>query len=205
MNRNNIVSGLTIEDILSKDINKLSMSELRAMNTRLVSAANKRIKRIESQNETSPALRAVKKSKKNFSSKGLKTLNEHRKLQAELRTFLQAETSTLTGIKKVKKATAQSLKEQGVKNVNENAINEMWEIFNKIAEIDSSVDTPVMKYAVVDSIMDEMTAGKTSDDIINSLYDRMDEIYEQHVESLTEPENSSKISYDELYNELYKN
>ena len=98
-----IVSGLTIENILSMDIdkfNKLKEPDLKKIVGRLVSAANKRIRRMESAGIESPALSGVKRSGGTFSVKD-KNLDQLRSEYARAKRFLTSKTSTIKGAKKV--------------------------------------------------------------------------------------------------------
>lgn len=91
-----IVSGLSIDDILNMDIdefNKLNLSDLRKITGRLVSAANKRLRRFAASGIFTPATRAVERSGGSFSTKN-KPLNALRSEFARAKTFLSAKTST---------------------------------------------------------------------------------------------------------------
>lgn len=117
------VKGLKIADILNIDLdtfNKLNESELRALTSRLVSAGNKRIRRLQKHNINSPAVQNLGKEKK-FSTKLEKdTTKQQRvnKLRAEfsrVRSFLNSETSTISGYKKFKQRTYERIhKETGI-------------------------------------------------------------------------------------------
>ena len=74
------VKGMTIEDIRSLNTRGLSLSELRAVTTRLVSAANKRVRRLQadeygrySQTAQAADFRAATGRGKLFQTKGLDT------------------------------------------------------------------------------------------------------------------------------------
>lgn len=107
------VKGLKISDILNIDLdafNKLNEKELRALTSRLVSAGNKRIRRLQKHEINSPAMQSLG-NEKAFStklSKDTTTQQRVNKLRAEFsraRNFLNAETSTIGGYKKFKKKT----------------------------------------------------------------------------------------------------
>ena len=101
------VSGMTISDIMGMDIrdfNRLKESDLRAVTSRLVSASNKRIRRLESKSIKSPAYRSLGTDVR-FSTKLPKgTTREQRvnRLRQEFsraRSFLSSKTSTMAGYK----------------------------------------------------------------------------------------------------------
>lgn len=107
------VKGLTILEILDIDLdafNKLNESELRAITSRLVSAGNKRIRRLEKHNINAPALQGLGKEKR-FTTKlqkGTPKQQRVNKLRAEFsraRSFLTSETSTIKGYKNFQERT----------------------------------------------------------------------------------------------------
>ena len=107
------VKGLKISDILNIDLdafNKLNEKELRALTSRLVSAGNKRIRRLQEHEINSPAMQSLG-NEKAFSTKLPKDTSTQQRvnqLRAEFsraRSFLNAETSTISGYKKFKKKT----------------------------------------------------------------------------------------------------
>ena len=111
------VKGLKITDILNIDLdafNKLNESELRALTSRLVSAGNKRIRRLQSHDINSPAIQSLGKEKV-FSTKlekGTSKQQRVNKLRAEFsraRSFLNSETSTIGGYKKFAKRTTKRI------------------------------------------------------------------------------------------------
>lgn len=99
------VEGKSIQQLTRlrpKTISRMSEPELRKVVTRLASAANKRIARIEAKGITTPATRGAEKSGGRFTSKG-KDLNELRAEYIRVKSFLGEETSTISGYKKFAK------------------------------------------------------------------------------------------------------
>lgn len=99
------VKGLSISEIMDIDLdafNSLKESDLRHLTSRLVSAANKRVRRLEAKGINSPAMRNLGNGKR-FSTKlekGTKRENRVNKLRQEFaraRSFLSSETSTIKG------------------------------------------------------------------------------------------------------------
>ena len=102
------VKGLKISDILNIDLdtfNNLSESDLRKITSRLVSASNKRIRRLKEHDINSPALRGMG-DLESFSTKLDETIspqqrvNQLRHMFSQMRSFLTSETSTIKGYKK---------------------------------------------------------------------------------------------------------
>ncbi|MBO7696331.1 MAG: hypothetical protein J6T10_27150 [Methanobrevibacter sp.] len=137
------VKGLSIEEIMNIDLNsfnKLNESELRAITSRLVSAGNKRIRRLQGHDINSPAIQSLGDDK-TFSTKlpanisKQQRVNKLRQEFARARSFLTSETSTIRGYKKFKKRTLRRIaKEIGIstreleKKVN---VNKLFNLLHK--------------------------------------------------------------------------
>lgn len=115
------VSGMSISDIMNIDINtfnKLGESDLRRITSRLVSAGNKRIRRLESAGITSPAYSSLGTSGNKFSTKLPKGISATQRVNAlrqefsRTRGFLSMKTSTIGGyneyIKEMKEEISES-------------------------------------------------------------------------------------------------
>ena len=114
------VKGLSIKDIMSIDLdtfNKLSESDLRAITSRLVSASNKRIRRLQEQDIDSPALQTLG-ARTGFSTitpkglEGKQRVNYLRQEFAQARHFLSLKTSTLSGAKNMVKKMSSTISEK---------------------------------------------------------------------------------------------
>lgn len=107
------VSGKSIKQLTrihAATINKMDEATLRAVVTRLSSAANKRIQRIEEKGITTPATREAERGGGRFSAKG-KNLNQLRSEYKRVKSFLKSETSTLKGYKDFAKRFEEKLQE----------------------------------------------------------------------------------------------
>lgn len=138
------VKGLKINDILDIDLdtfNHLKESELRALTSRLASASNKRIRRLEKHDINSPAVQGLGDAK-SFSTKlpqDTKRENRVNKLRNEFaraRSFLTSETSTIGGYKKyVARTYARLSKEMHIPVDDLRAkldVNKLFEIHHKL-------------------------------------------------------------------------
>ena len=108
----------TIKSILDmswNDLSKLSTKELRKISTQLNSAANKRLRRLESSNaqEWSPAYQYTRRARGDFSTKGLKTRTDLKNEIQRASSFMTAKTSTLKGAKQYKETAAQMFTPEG--------------------------------------------------------------------------------------------
>ena len=126
------VSGLSVNDILSMDwtdIQKLNRRDLAQLTSRLASAGNKRLRRLEKEglNET-PAYIAIKRSGGDFSVKS-KTINELRNEFSRVRTFLDpsTKTSNVRGAKKVESSFRKRLGLEEGENMSESQRKKFWE------------------------------------------------------------------------------
>lgn len=134
------VKGLSIQDIMNIDLdtfNKLKESELRALNSRLVSASNKRVRRLQQQDIISPALQSLRGNVK-FSTKipqGLNVkqrVNYLRQQYARMRTFLTSKTSTLSGAKEVTQRIKQTISDKYGVELTGKQLNNIHKIMEKL-------------------------------------------------------------------------
>lgn len=129
------VTGLSSKDILNREfeeLNKLSNKNLRAVTSRLVSSANKRLKRIEKANLTEfniPYKQTMEGGGK-FSVKG-KTRNEVLKEYARTKEFLEAKTSSVSGYKTYRQKVKSRL---GQPERSDEVERDFWNEYNYINE-----------------------------------------------------------------------
>ena len=111
------VKGLSIQQIMNIDLdtfNSLKESDLRHITSRLVSAGNKRIRRLEKLDINSPAYQSLGDNKR-FSTKldtnvsNQQRVNRLRQEFSRIRSFLTAKTSTARGYQSFKKETYRRL------------------------------------------------------------------------------------------------
>ena len=115
------VKGLKVKDIMNIDLdtfNNLNESELRAITSRLVSASNKRIRRLKERDINSPAIRGLGEipqfsTKLNEDVTSQNRVNQLRHTFAKIRNFMTSETSTISGynkfVKRIKTKLAEDL------------------------------------------------------------------------------------------------
>lgn len=97
--------GVKVSDILEMDLSGFNTADLKRVASRLVSASNKRIRRMTAKGYAEysfPVKNALKQYPEGYSTKG-KNLNQLHKMVASMRTLLRAETSSVTGFEQVKK------------------------------------------------------------------------------------------------------
>lgn len=168
-----------IKNLEYDDILKLNEKELRkALNT-AVSAANKRIKRLEESGVSSGALENLKsnRTQQYFSSKD----KDYKQLRAELmraRNFLRAKSSTLRGAKKIEKEIGKRINFD-YSSMNKKQKNTFWESYNEIKKMYPNLayqDSEKLQREVVKmyrkntNIKTDDLISKTSDYILKKYY-----------------------------------
>ena len=135
------IKGLKITDIMNMswdDLNSLSGKELRQITGRLVSASNKRIKRLEqtTRGKSSFAYQTVEERGRKFSTRGLNT-NQVRTEFSNARRFLKMKTSTLKGWKEYR----ESMEERITKTLDIDELNwsektesKFWKVYRRFEE-----------------------------------------------------------------------
>lgn len=142
------VTGLTINDILSMDTRKYNTKDLRKIANRLVSATNKRIRRLKKAKKkmdyTIPSLKHLKEknrsrqfSIKHAKFKGKKAEQKERgfllKKISKMQEFNKLKTSTIRGAKSVEREITTRLG-KGYTDLNKGDKNKFWELYEKVVE-----------------------------------------------------------------------
>ena len=188
------VTGLTVEDILNLDVNTLGEKDLRAVATRLVSASNKRIRRLAkaSGGKFSPAYARVEKMGRVFSVKG-KDISGLRAEMSLMRSFMKLKTSTVKGWKKVRKYISQRFGGR----ISDSQMNTFWTIYRKLEEsMGGSIGSIFDSDKVQKMLYAEMSIGGSEDDIIERMIQRMDEEYDKIMQQEDEEDGNDKTSGD---------
>lgn len=188
------VTGLTVEDILDLDVNTLGEKDLRAVATRLVSASNKRIRRLAkaSGGKFSPAYARIEKMGRMFSVKG-KDISGLRAEMAQMRSFMKLKTSTVKGWKKVRKYISQRFGGR----ISDSQMNTFWTVYRKLEESMGGVIGSVFDSNKIQSMLyDEMTSGDSEDDIIERMIQNMDEEYDRIMQQEGEEDDSNQTGGD---------
>lgn len=177
------------EGFLNLDINtlnRLNQKELKEVTSRLISVANKRIKRARAtaskNNSTlSPAMRSLPNEDFKFSIKG-KSYNDVKHVYSQVRNFLNAKTSTHKGWNQYKEEVQQNLESRFGK-MSEEQSNKFWNGYHKFEERNAGIlktnkDTSdqMMEY-LADLVKNNDDLD--SDDLQEALDDYLDQIYEE--------------------------
>lgn len=174
------VSGMSIDDIMSMDwddVKRLSRSELAKVTSRLASAGNKRLRRMEKSGITySPAYSSAMRGGGNFSVKG-KGVNELRTEFARVRNFLNLKTSTVKGAKEFKKKF-----ENMTSGLSNNQIGEFFDMLHRLQESDRAFFEDSIRYKIIMEILTNKVKEMSGTELYNYMRKRIDELYEQQAD-----------------------
>lgn len=193
------VKGLSINQILNmewEDVQKLSRKDLAKITSRLVSSANKRLRRLEQSTlGESPAYRSVKARTGDvrFSVKG-RNQGQLQNVFSEAKHFLNLKSSTVGGYKKVVKNIKRTISEKTGRQVATLDVAKLYNALHKGQEM-GLIDGRGSKgseYAVGQIIeLLERNPNKSVDDIVDDLNDWYSEMYEEDYDEDEE--------YDDVY------
>lgn len=167
-----------IKDILSmglNEFNKLKESQLRSLTNKLVSAANKRVRRFEAAGEKSPALSKVEREGI-FSTRN-KSFNELRQEFARTRRFLQSETGNLRGARRVQNQVINNLNRSGV-SITRDQYNAFFDAYEKLKQQNPEVAERRFKYMAMKEISDRINDDTDPAAIAEALANDFNSIYE---------------------------
>lgn len=140
--------GYSISDIMGMGIDEfsdLSKSQLREAVSRLASAANKRLKRLQQTGVTSPASLEVSESGGKFGTRGKSEIE----LQVEFRrvsNFLRNKTSTVTGARQLENETREELANRYGIELNREDYNKLLQGFQDIANESPDYISRALRY-----------------------------------------------------------
>lgn len=198
------VKGLSIHDILDIDLdsfNNLSESDLRKLTSRLVSASNKRIRRLKAHNINSPALNRLGDAEK-FSTKldpnisKQQRVNQLRHTFAQMRSFLTSETSTIRGYNDFKERTYERIhKETRIPKEDLQRIgNRLFDLLHKaqarglVSSYRGSEGSPIAREIIAEILIDNPNADDET--ILRWLEEQIDERLEEQDDIEDETEES---------------
>ena len=191
------VSGLTIEDILEmdfNDINKLNRKDLSAITSRLVSAGNKRIRRMEQSEKGSTSPIFTNLQGKKFSVRG-KNTNQLRQEFANVKNFLEGKTSGIRRWEKEKKAIA---KRSGFKDVKDS--KKFWDTYTKFKQNNDDLVRARGSDRVIEMLHQEFEYIDNENFMENFLEDVERGYYEEALDEFDEDDEDYEIEdYEEYF------
>ena len=178
------IKGKSTEELLKINPDKLSAADLRQVVSRIASAGNKRLKRLEKSGLSSRAADSIQESGGKFSVKG-KTEAELKSEFMREKDFFERKTSSIKGIREIQRETVKTLEQRGVTSVSKDKIGETFALYDKLKERDPSVANKNMKYAVINAIAelpDSMDAEEkilAMQEQLNDLYEEQEDLYDE--------------------------
>lgn len=182
------VKGLKITDIMDlswEKLNSLSESEFRQLTARLVSASNKRLKRLEksTRGKSSFAYQFVEERGRKFSTRG-KSLNQLRTEFKASKQFLSMKTSTVKGWNKYRKGmeerTGYATEGESL-NWSERTWSKYWKVYRRFEETHGGTfkkgDSDRIQQMLTE-LMDSSDKRRSADTFQEMLEDAYDEMYE---------------------------
>lgn len=182
------VKGLKISDIVSMDweqLNKLSTSDLKSLTNRLVSASNKRIRRLEKteRGKSSFAYQSVEERGRKFSTRG-KNVNQLKQEFKLAKQFLGYKTSTVKGWKeyrtKVEQRTGYATEGESV-NWSERTWSKYWKVYRRFEETHGGTykkgDSDRIQQMLTE-IMKSSDKRKSADSFQKMIEDEYQDMYE---------------------------
>lgn len=165
---------------MNQDINKIlnqslesvmsmSRQELARETSKLVSAANKRLRRMEKRGISTPATAYIYEHGGKFSVAG-KNLEQVREEYQRVKGFLESETSTFQGFRKWEKGLSNTLKERTGIDYNSFTEDEkrlFWKAYSKLEELDAANVYGARYKESINKIYDSIKAGKLTEKNVN--------------------------------------
>lgn len=207
------VSGRSVEELLNLDketFNNLTPKDLRAITSRLVSAVNKRIRRLEAfANKEGgieiPSLRSL--SKRGIRQFSIKNASDEDVITtyANIKDFMNFETSSITNYKKLRKEIDKKVSEAtgfDYANLPKNEKDEIWNLYATLRETNHGImyEEENGNYRqkstngiVVQAIYSMMNSPLTKDQILDKLNDLVETMY---AKDKTDEEIKEEISND---------
>lgn len=174
-----------LQNLTNRQLTNLTRKELAKVVSKLASASNKRIKRLIQSGVPSPALIGlIERGKVHFGVKG-KNIDQLKKEYLEVKSYLSSETSTVKGARKVMNTVIDTLKNKKGIEITENQYKDFFKIYERVKEVDPYISSQQMKYKVFESISNKMDYANP-DDVIDSVIDDLENLYEQSVKESEE-------------------
>lgn len=177
--KQSVVSGLTVSQILKmpeSKFKKYSLSDQRAIVSRLVSAGNKRLRTFEKYGVESPTVIDVMRSGGKFSTKGKTNEGALLRELTRARSFLRNPMSTLKEWRKIESKMYESLRERGY-DIDKDKMSTLANVLGKLSrERNLTISERYNVIGQVDSILGD-NEHATVNDIVKTIEKQLDKIY----------------------------
>lgn len=180
MAKKNRITGISTKTLLRMPetrFGRYSLSEQKQLLSKLASTANKRIRSFERVGMTSPALYGAGGVDK-FSVKGLTSESETLKELTRIRTFLKNPMSSLKTFRKIESKTQETLKSRGI-DISKSDVSILVNLLSQLER--EKPLTTAEKYRVFSEASKELRNDPDIDTerLLNSIQDRLDQIYRE--------------------------
>lgn len=170
----------------SGEFMKMGVAELKTELRKMQKTAHSRLSRLEKAGLKTQAAAGLKRSggRISVSTKGLSEKAALKKLRKEFtraKTFLESETSTVSGYRSQKKRVSQAI---GIsENLSDKQYEKVWKAYEKLKEQNPEVESRGYRYSILKTLSDEIEHNPRKS--VKSIVDKVDEmmkdntIYEQ--------------------------
>lgn len=156
------VKGLSTKQIMEMDVYKLNTKGLKQVLNRLISSANKRMRRMYQSHPDAPSIRNRIDENgilQQFTSKGLKSHGDYERLMSQVRSFMDSETSTMKGYNDFRNEITETIGE--FESIEQET--EFWTTYNEWIDNHPTVITFKTTDELVQMFYNQMiTKGKTA-------------------------------------------
>ena len=152
---------MTTKEILNidgADFIGLTPKKLAQYVSSLRSTARKRASRLERKGQSTPALRGLKNGGGLPAIKGMNEQELKREF-VRYKSFLESPTSTISGFNKYRDDIIDSLRSRGV-DIDNKMFDDFWENYERLKEIDPSIENSRFKYKSLGTLADFMRDGQ---------------------------------------------
>lgn len=179
-----------LTNLSATQIKQYDRNNLAKIVTKLASAANKRVKRLEGSGYNTPALRQASKGG-HFGTKG-KNLKQLRSEYKRVSGFLKSETSTVKGYKSFLNRLSKKFEEKGVKvgsgtiKETQDFIDKETRIYDWLKERNPFIEESIYKYSVMPKLSEYINQGNLSESAIKR---RMQKYIKEEYKKIQESRN----------------
>lgn len=178
--RERIATGLKISDITSmsmKQFESYTPKQQREIVSRLGSAVNKRFSKLESKGLVTPASIRLVQGGGKISVKG-KSGEELKRELFRAKRYLQSETSSVSGYKRIEKQIQAESQRTGIPTTEKDvSMGLAFSYYDILTETDSNIAAIKDKYKVVEFIADKIESGEKYDSVLSKTMEYLKESY----------------------------
>ena len=160
----------------------LDAKQLRAVVTRLASAANKRVRTLEKMGVATPAIALAKRQGGHFGTRGKESdLDALRKEFVRIRNFMSLPSSTKKGAEETIRKIQESLQKEGV-DLDPQQTGEMWSTFDELKKRDPHLED--IKYNIVNEIAKRIEKGQSGKQLLKNMRSKINRMYKAEQQEL---------------------